>query len=221
MLAIERCEKRRNYLLNQIREYELKRVQKIRIRKRESILNTKRAEKRGKKRASKQRYGRPSTPSTLTRFKQASPNFDPRRRPQTALGSSSSFSTTNKQSRPQMNRPQSSPTRRSTSSIMNQMATSSKLLSTTHSMPALHAVTSPQRPFYPAQDHAFHKVVQKGKRRKKKRPASAAVVTGKNNKFCNEIGPSPNINHFTNEQNRRPISAIRPRSGVSNTGTRS
>ena len=39
LMAIERCEKRRDYLLNQIREYELRRVQKARIRKRESILN--------------------------------------------------------------------------------------------------------------------------------------------------------------------------------------
>ena len=40
-LAIARCEARRNYLLEQIREHELRRVQKARIRQRERVLSKK------------------------------------------------------------------------------------------------------------------------------------------------------------------------------------
>ena len=255
MTAIERCEKRRDYLLNQIREYELRRVQKIRIRNRSKIINHKKNEmiqnnrnkiknrKKGMKDNSNPglyRFGRPNTPSILTRFKQSS-DLDPKnnrnqhrnqsrnntnnsnntnnRRPRTAIGNGGAwqdsyedqdedFNLTNDSNR----RPQSSPTRRTTSNRLNE---SNRGVS----MPALHAVTSPQRPFYPNQD-LYGRVASSSKtnnksrsqksKSKKKKNNIYVVQGGGRNKLDHSIGVPPSLKDFKPGKRLRPSSALRP-----------
>ena len=187
MHSNRRCEKRRDYLLNQIREYELRRVQKARVKKRERLLSAKRREKNGSSGSgsgSTRSIGRPNTPSILTRFQQ--PDRGAIKRPRTAgpVGDSGGGGNRGRgqqqQQRPQQ-RPQSSPTRRN--------------ISNTLSMPALHAVTSPQRPFYPAQDHAIARIMQHvsgsssgggkgGRRRGRNRPSTAIGSSSSSTCLC-------------------------------------
>ena len=66
-------------------------------------------------------------------------------------------------------------------------------------------VTSPQRPFYPAQDHAIQKILHHDRKQStKRRPATAAI--GRANKFGSAIGPSPSLESFQTTK-RRPSSS--------------
>ena len=158
--------------------------QKARVRKRERLLSAKRRDKDSSG-SSITRGGRPSTPSMLTRFKQ--PDHGSSKRPRTAGPAGDSGGTRDTRGhrgRGQQQRPQSSPTRRN--------------ISNTLSMPALHAVTSPQRPFYPAQDHAIARIMQHvggsssgssggGRRRGRNRPSTALSSSSSTCRFLTSV----------------------------------
>jgi len=121
----------------------------------------------------------------LTRFKQ--PDHGSSKRPRTAGPAGDSGGTRDTRGhrgRGQQQRPQSSPTRRN--------------ISNTLSMPALHAVTSPQRPFYPAQDHAIARIMQHvggsssgssggGRRRGRNRPSTALSSSSSTCRFLTSV----------------------------------
>ena len=298
-LAISRCEARRNYLLEQIREHELRRVQKARIRQRERVLARKAIErekmvrdrderaqhandgrpgfaekikKRAPKKRARQRPSssaallrshRPNTPSVLTRFQQRDMRHEEAREAYASQARDMAMrQEADMRARVEKSirtRPHSSPPRGRRSDSRRGVRPNGVggMLSPmqSNSTPALHAVFSPQAPYYAGGFEAQAREKKKWSARKEKarqlrreqkrqqqrrkagklarspyddlldsgsddsdganRKSHAGLVKTRDdlrNKFGKDIlGPSPSLAAFQRLE-RRPISAIRPRS---------
>jgi len=240
----------------------LRRVQKARIRKREKLLRSKRVtyiqnqkekgqgklgifgrggkrDKRHTKRQANKRYAlaRPNTPSTLTQFKQTSAHFDPTLSNHTVKPPASQSTTlTRSGSTGSTRRPQSSPSKlfeRSSNPVVKNQGGGH------WSMPALHAVTSPQRPFYPNQEHYQKKEKrhqqERSKRNKinqrnnnsrdasqyaKRKSSTQYTSTGKNKFGSGDIRSPPSLTQFTHLQKKRPATAVHQQRGSTTTSQR-